>query len=234
MPKPIYWTALPCIGFTAGCIVGLFIGQADLVYSYQTLITGIMALAAAIATIHELRKQTQQSQKIENERLERKVRASRAQMNDAISALISYTEECFNALYITRTNLPRQLPPPPTEQTQIFKNALEYLDGETADAVFEFVTTYQTHRARIEGWLNRNSHSNDYEWQERVLDTAELNWLATRMFDYARNKSPAISCRAATVSEMMSALRSTVTTPRYYQISEMLSGVSDIIHRRYS
>ncbi len=127
MTKEIYLPFLACLGFTIGCLTGLFIGQADFIYSYQTLIAGIMALVAALVTIHELRKQTQQSQKIENERLERKVRTSRAQMNDAISALIGYTKECFETLNMTRTHLPRQLPSPPTEQTQIFKNALEYL-----------------------------------------------------------------------------------------------------------
>lgn len=195
---------------------------------WQTLIGASLALIGAFATVKIIREQIAETKKIEHSRVERKVRAARASMSDAINGVMDYTRECYSYIEDRQERLPDK----PNQHIYVFKNAIEFIDGDTGDALYELVSFFQVYNARIDGY----SHSpiGEYPSHEMILDTAELNWLAMRLFDFARNEADSVSLRKATSEEMLSALRSIVRTERFYNQQIELRPVIETIKRRYA
>ncbi len=158
------------------------------IYEYQTLIAGLAAaiigLFAALYTKHQY----------EDTLLRRRL-SEKAKMNDAISTICAYAKEVFFKTYdneITENNTADMVEIAsqhelelPTDEINILKDAIEYLDTETAKSVFELVIAYQVFNAR-----NKHNPETDIQasnFRENTLyDCIWLYSLSLRLFDYAR------------------------------------------------
>ena len=70
----------------------------QIAYDWQTLITGLLALGAAIAGVVILHKQIRQTQKLEDARRARKVASLKAVGPLSLGAIIEYAKTCTKEL----------------------------------------------------------------------------------------------------------------------------------------
>ncbi len=199
----------------------------DLVNSWQTLISAILALIAAWWTVKTIEKQISDERERHNEIRTRKALSMRAQMPDALDQIIDYTRRCFIYLHDQNANIPESCP----EAIQVFKNSIEFIDSETATSVYEMVSFYQVYNARLNGYNTRERPISEHT--ERMLDTFRLSYYALRIFDYARNEAQNVPNHRPTRSDMLAALKAVVGNERYHMNSGKYEGIVRMVERRY-
>lgn len=146
------------------------------IYEYQTLIAGVFAASSVFLTWYTY-----------SSTLKRKELTARAKLNDPLSVLCSYARDCFESIQNDKENMPQKC----AEEIKIINEAIEFLDKNSAEAVFELVSYYQVHNARLEGYYKENPDSifpRDRAKIERLYDVVMLYCLAVRLFGYARNR----------------------------------------------
>lgn len=170
---------------------------------WQTLISGVLAVAAATYAAVKLRQQIGlQKLQIDDERSrhdiaeKRKQRAARVAMPDALSAICAYTDEVYSWLIGAA-----ELPLAPEEALRTLKWAVEHLDGSGADAVVDLLVEYQVHRARIEDG-GRYMLDGD-----KLHDCMLLRYRASSLFDFARGTSKSASRSYPSFSEVEDVLQ---------------------------
>jgi len=112
---------------------------------WQTLLSALIALGAAWWTVSTLKLQIAGEAGRYQESLLRKKLSARAQMPDALSALCQFSEQCMKAL----DGRNDELPPRAGAAIDVLKSAIQFIDDQAASKVFELVSFYQVHSARI-------------------------------------------------------------------------------------
>ncbi|MBO6676007.1 MAG: hypothetical protein JJ908_13120 [Rhizobiales bacterium] len=153
------------------------------VHRYQTLIGALIALGAAILTIRVMRDQARQDQRRHMAEVARKRKAARARMPDALSELTSYQHEVAEFLVGSKETVTS-----PDIAIQTLKGVIEFIDDEASARVFELVSFYQVHQARLSSGQPEYQH----ERTQRMLDLARLRALTDSLYDYARERSDTI------------------------------------------
>lgn len=158
-------------------------------YAYQTAIFGIIA---ASITWHQYQ-----------DTLYRKRLSERAKMNDALSYICTYTRACFWAV---KDDEHTNILPQPMEYIDTLKASIEFLDKDTSESVFELVSFYQIHNARLENLLYHNETPVNGAKTDALYDAVRLYALAVRLFEYARNEVSSIKNSKLSLQHMHSAL----------------------------
>ncbi|MER9493266.1 hypothetical protein [Mesorhizobium sp. M0006] len=201
---------------------------------WQTLVTGIIALIAAWWTVRVIKTQIGlQKKEIElgDERREadrqRKSWAVRAQMPDALGELVVYASGCFKFLNGDEADTP----PVPSEAITVFKNSIEFIDNDTAAAIFELVSFFQVHNARLSGFKagKRPSGTTD-RITDRMYDAVLLHTYASRLFEYARNEVKVVKDGEPSLGEMVSSLKQIAGLARQ---GERYAAILAIVSRRH-
>ena len=180
-----------------------FIDFINTVKKWQTLIAGLLALGAATLSVRTIKKQIQQDKDIHEETKKRKAFAARAYMPDAVSKLLEYSKECFSYL----ENPSHALPCPPSDAITVFKNSIEFIDTDTAAAIFEMVVFYQVHNACLFSYEKESIEEKGDDYDQAIFDLILLTYHFCSIFEYARNEKEKIILGKPTVEEMETAGR---------------------------
>lgn len=189
-------------------------------FDYQTLITGLLALAGAWWGVRAINMQMRQEALLEAERLASRRAAARAVLPLSLSLLSEYAEECASILegllgQCVDGSLPRSVkvnafPAPPGEAIQAFKEMTEVslpADRETLAAI---LTKIQIQRSRIssvppdrrpEGMIVAAANLEEY-----ILDAAEVYARSAALYEYARGKTEKMPGPTITVDAQIAAL----------------------------
>lgn len=181
------------LGIAAGCYLfeltlHIFNKSIYEIFKDQGSIIGalITLLAVWIAwLIHK--RQIKHLTNEKKESLYRKTLSCRAKMPQALSKLVDYTKECYSYVEaIHRRGENVNIPIQPADALFTFTESIEFIDNDAAQSAFELVSFCQVIDARLR---NHNYPS----WRgNRIVDIVRLDWLVTRLFDYARNESQSV------------------------------------------
>jgi hypothetical protein len=176
------------------------------VKDWQTLISALLALGAAWWTIQTIKGQISAEAQRHIQTSTRKALAARAQMPDALSQLCRFTEGCMSFLDGRNEGLPDKA----TDAINILKSTIEFIDTQPAGKVFELVSFYQVHNARLYSGREHRSP----EIADRMYDTALLRFYVDRLYDYARNETEVVA-EGESIPEIVSALKQAVTLTEF-------------------
>ena len=196
------------------------------VFDWQTLMAGLLALVGAAATVWVIRTQIDDEHERHKDAIYRKSLVARAQMPDALSELSHFTEDCVIE-YDRKTKAPTNRR---SGAVDVLKNAIEFIDNTTALEVFDLVSFYQVHNARLYSSIGSRGGIMD---SDRLYDTTKLRCLTDRLFSYARNEVKIASNGKPTRAEMMTALK-VITAPHYeLHYPDRYKRVVDLITKRH-
>lgn len=180
-------------------------------FDWQTLIAGILALGAALLTVKRMNYQNAlQERAIQeaavrfNDQSERRTWAYRAKLIDTIDLLSNYTDLCIQRL----TGRSLHLEPSPPD-VKMIQESIEYLDPQSAKAMFQIVAKLQVQWARLRPYL---SEPHEAEWAYRIYDAIELKALVDRVFPYVRNTTETAQGGPVSRAELAKAWRLTGDT----------------------
>jgi len=174
------------------------------IHDQQTLVTGLLALAAAYFTIRQVRAQIAMTKSFRDDEIERKNIAMRSGMPVALSNISNYSEHCirhahglfiqFNTNISVRPYTPTvPCPEYPQESFDKIQLVIESADPDTARALSEFISTSQVQRSRISDLLpslnnlgGRNVLINNESFYSQIYDALFLNKFTDRIYEYAR------------------------------------------------
>jgi hypothetical protein len=171
-------------------------------HDWQTLISGLLALAAAWWAGSLLNRQTQQSEILAAEQLQRQHNAARAALPLALSAVLDYcqktADDIAGSIESIANNQPvgdetQQAPPQPFGKhtisenvIQLFYKFIESLNEESeAKHVGELISRIQVLKSRFDG-IHKNNLSDPNSLYGLLLDCATIKFLAESLFNYAR------------------------------------------------
>ncbi|ANL74283.1 hypothetical protein AMC83_PA00056 (plasmid) [Rhizobium phaseoli] len=192
---------------------------------WQTLIGAVLALGAALWTVHEMRKQTRGNDERHQNELLRKKLAARAQMPDALSEMSGYVRSSCGYLVSGK-----EKPAPPVGATNTLKTVIEHIDTKEAEKTFDLVSWYQVQHSRLMG----SQKPKAIEKAEMLYDAALLQAKVNRLFDYARNEPEETRPEKPSQAEMIDSLKSAVTVQVWALKTDDFAQVVEIIKRRHS
>lgn len=192
---------------------------------WQTLLGAVLALAAALWTVHEMRKQTRGDETRHNNELLRKKLAARAQMPDALSEMSKYVRESCDYLVSGKAK-----PDAPVAATSTLKAVIEHIDTKEAEKTFDLVSWYQVQHVRLIG----AKKPKPIETAEMLYDAALLQTKVNRLFDYARNEPEQVRPEEPSEEEMIGSLKNAVTLEVWAIKNGDFSEAVEIIKRRHT
>ncbi|MFT4077827.1 hypothetical protein [Rhodomicrobium sp.] len=173
-------------------------------YYWQTLISGVLALIAAIITIMKLSEQIQVQERQHTETRQSKAWAARAMLLLCLSAISKYTSEM--ALWLLDNN--RERPNSPDEVIKILVEKIEFLPANASKKIFEIIKQYQIMEARTR---TRDRQTNDH-----IYEFSYLRALADSLFEFAREETNQVQEREPTRDNMVCALDGMLGLDRYH------------------
>jgi hypothetical protein len=191
---------------------------------WQTLIGAILALIAALWTIHETRKEAKAQGKRHNDALLRKKFAARAQMPDALSEMSMYVRASCAFLVSGETK-----PAAPIVAMSTLKGVIEHIDTDEAAKTYDLVSWYQVQNAR----LMNSKKIKPFDRAEMLYDAALLQAKVNRLFDYARNEEIEILPDKPDRQEMIGSLKNAVTVEVWATRYDDFAMVIDFINKRH-
>lgn len=180
---------------------GLRSSPNNLVYHYQTLISGFLAVGAAAITVAVLLHQVRVMQKQHKELINRQYRAARSNLSLALMDISDYAEQCVNLLsqvlseyeeddYVRNDVTP---PPLPASALSSVSQLIALADEEDARKLQSLLIHLQIQRSRLVSKLldisptrSPNSYLVKQDLRHDVLDTFILMRMTHIMFAYAR------------------------------------------------
>jgi hypothetical protein len=215
-------------------LVSPFDSPLQFLHQWQTLRGSTLALLAGIATVYVIYKQLRFQRhefEIEKSRHDRSVEskafAAKAELPDSLSALCNYTDICASYVLNPKHTL---FPPPPTAHIKHFKDAIEHLEPQIAEFIFEIVAFYQVHNARLSDYPNPNAV---LQFEQQLYDTTYLRAKLHRLFPFARNRSSTVDTNPITVDEMESALNQIIGLRYRLSNEEQFSDVRELFRKRH-
>jgi hypothetical protein len=192
---------------------------------WQTLIGAVLALVAALWTVHEMRKQTRGDETRHKNELLRKKLAARAQMPDALSEIAGYARASCRYLIGNE-----EKPAAPVAGMSTLKSVIEHIDTKQAEQTFDLVSWYQVQNARLMGSKTPKA----IEIAEMLYDAALLQVKINRLFDYARNEPEEALPEKPTQEEMIGSLKNAVTVQVWAVKNDQFAAVLNIIKKRHA
>lgn len=202
----------------------------DILDHWQTLITGGLAVLAALGTIWAMRWQTN----IQKEQFEsvqrRKAWSAQAKLPDALSAISEYSRAVMAALISGDASGVVY----PTEAVRELKDSIEYIEERAAKRVFELVSKLQVQRARFQEYAERRGgRPFDLEGQQYVYDAVLLTAFTDSLYEFARGEVEYGPTGKPSRKDMMSSLRTTVGLIEFVGDEERFAEVVAMIDRRH-
>lgn len=192
---------------------------------WQTLISAVLALGAALWTVREMRKQTRGDETRHENELLRKKLAARAQMPDALSEMSRYVRESCRYLVSGEDK-----PTAPVSATNTLKTVIEHIDTKEAEKTFDLVSWYQVQHAPIMA----SEKPKGIEVADMLYDAALLQSKVNRLFDYARNEPEEVRPPEPSQEEMIGSLKNAVSVQVWAMRNGDFSEVAEIIKRRHA
>jgi hypothetical protein len=156
-------------------------------YDWQTLLSGGLAVLAALAIVVYLRRQIAlQQEQVDLQRNQyrqenhQKVKTALIGIPHALVEIHSYLIGCFDAW---KAEKPDNRPAPPTNALKVIMDAAAYVDDESFDSFRHLVINSQTFETRIVSPGRQRAHNT---LGTMIVDLAELSYLTTRLFRFAR------------------------------------------------
>jgi hypothetical protein len=188
-------------GFTGGwhwCTsFGCFIDWLD---HWQTMLTGVGAIAAAAVSVFYLRKQITQADTQETARRRRRFTASRARLPLLLSETIQYADDVIELLkqYLDAAldhqdhrplaSLPR--PTLPEQAILAFETLIEATDDDQfANVVADMIAQMQVLSSRLRGLATEAGGLGALNLQSYLLNAAKVHAYAAGMFAFARREA---------------------------------------------
>ncbi|MEJ6850283.1 hypothetical protein V3589_29300 [Sinorhizobium fredii] len=196
----------------------------EIISEWQTLISAVLALGAALWTVREMQKQTRGDETRHQNELLRKKLAARAQMPDALSEMSRYVRESCRYLVSGEDK-----PTAPVGATNTLKTVIEHIDTKEAEKTFDLVSWYQVQHAR----LMATEKPKGIETAEMLYDAAFLQSKVNRLFDYARNEPEEVRPEKPSQEDMIGSLKNTVTVEVWAMQNDDFAEVVNIIKRRH-
>ncbi len=164
----------------------------DCIKEWQTLIAGLLALISAVATIITLiwnhssdKKRHIEEKEKAAEKEERITRYTRSLLLNAAGTLYGYSKKCFAYVDNKEENLPKK----PDEAIAILQENIKYSDSVTSKNIFDIVSFYQKHNARLEGYKENTSVNK----KEHIFhDVIILLYYFSSLYPYARDEKKSI------------------------------------------
>lgn len=168
---------------------------------WQTLASGLLALAAALVTVFHLKRQIDLERHRQNSERDKALKGARIRVPHALSPLSRYTKEAF--IYWV-ANDPDHQPVPkfPHQAVEALMQIAVDVDDETFQSVRELVLWLQIFEART-NVLSAASRERSLNWREVFIqDLLRLNCLTNRLYDYGRGDVPVLPFAEPTREEM--------------------------------
>lgn len=181
-----------CHDFT--CVVGWM-------DHWQTMLTGVAAVAAASASIYYLRKQISEASTQEIRRRSRRLAAARARLQLSLSDAISFANEAIDLLrsYLDAPMTNRSkvadlaaTPRPllPDQAILSFEAVIEATDDdEFAGYVASMVSEMQVLNSRLQGLATEASALGPHNLHAYLMNAAKIHGYAAGAFRYARRET---------------------------------------------
>lgn len=165
------------------------------VYQWQTLITGILALAGALITVHYLRHQTRKSEELAKQANDRDDVAARAVLSLHLSDLSEYARSCIQLIekHLDRTtSLPAdtEVAAPPPDAILALQACVRYSAPAVSEQISLLLNKLQVQRSRFSGFIEkyRGSYIPQFEAVDRIIELADLYAEVDRLYLYSRNE----------------------------------------------
>ena len=175
------------------------------IYDFQTLLTGVAAVLAALWTIWQVRKQINQTNENRQDTIRRQNVSARAGMPKALSEICAYARESVDHVYEvfrlwSQNHAGRPFQPThacpeyPQDAFDKIQRVIESADAKDAKILCEFISLAQVQNIRMSKILdNLNGTQNGPRFNMRELnfyghlyDALGIYKFAERMFEYAR------------------------------------------------
>jgi hypothetical protein len=173
-----------------------------IIYNFQTLITGAMALVGAVWTVVTINKQIRQANTLEAERRARKHLVARAMSANSLSSLTAYSEQCLTILSTLASATGTQtieavtmdeIPPIPSEALLTLGQCLEFGDEPIRKDIESLIHKLQIQQSRLrslKSWLGDEDklvvRSNVLDFK---IDALEIYARCAKLFLYSRGQS---------------------------------------------
>lgn len=161
-------------------------------YAYQTLFGALVALTSVLFIGWQYL-----------DTLHRRRLSERAKMNDALSELCRFAKNCFDAVLNDNATM---LPNRQNNGIEVLKHAIEFLDTDTSEAVYELVITYQVNNSRLERYFDPSDPRAINSETINLYDAIKLYAMTISLFDYARKEDNKIRNKKNSQCHMFSAL----------------------------
>jgi hypothetical protein len=172
----------------------------DALDHWQTLLTGVLALVGAIATVFYIHRQIKQADDLENARRRREEIAARAVLPLALTRVVQYAIQCLRVIrdHSARPVMPGAPLGPemdiPTVQGDVvgaLQACVRYGDERVVSQISTLLALLQVQRARLGELISRSSQRPDrritrFEAMGAMTDAAEVHAKASALFDYGR------------------------------------------------
>jgi hypothetical protein len=212
---------LIAFGFVIGGIAGgvleavlpltskVFVGNDGRV-QWETLLTGLGAVAAAIVTIASLRQQIRQTEELADSARQRRLKAARAMLPLALSELAEYAMACIKGLYDLRPYFQADGSLDRSREDQGFlqwrsphlsdnvfaalKECIEFMDDAPATAAIDLIRHLQIQRTRLADYMSQlrlNNRPRLILWahiDQGMRDAAEIYARVSTLFPFARGQ----------------------------------------------
>ena len=183
----------------------------DVVERFQTLITGLLAVVAAIVTIYFIRKQIVQVDQHSEEARYQKSKAARAFMPNALSALCEYANESIIVLIGLRAAIVAgetgrrasdevravTVPIIPHNALSTLKECIEFSYEEPAGKIAHLIRELQIQNSRLRTLISdcqrvegsRIVVTAPIHADSGIFDAANIYALAENLFEFARSET---------------------------------------------
>jgi hypothetical protein len=200
------------IGILGGLAIALIVasttniwGQTDQtwLYRWQTLLTGILALAGALLTVHMIERQVRQMDKAEQERVQRKAIAARALLPSALASLSDYAETCtaelrkIYAMTSAEELGDSKAPAPDKESLSVLSSCVEW-DDNLRKPLLDLTARLQVQQSRLQGMVFNERRVNIWGTTmvgptvaQYLIDALDLHVRCGVLFAYARGQDTA-------------------------------------------
>lgn len=194
----------------------------EVLKEWQTLLSAMLALMAAAFTIRVMRSQMRQDEERHKRADERKKKAIRAQLPDALSAISGILKRESTKIL----GNDRYGGYPPIEALNTLKQSIEFVDDSAAERIFELVSWYQVWSARVSHYESRQS-------DDILYDTALLMAYVNSVVDYAHNKTNVVQTSKPTQIDMETGLKNAIGLETFVRKKDDLSDLLDRIKERH-
>jgi hypothetical protein len=168
------------------------------IYDWQTLIAGVLALLAAVATALVIYRQVRVAEEQENRRRNRRLSAARATLPLTLATIMDYTQASAHALLSSYPTSPGLLgastplpahSPFPAEAIGALERMIEATDDEAvSERLIGMITEAQVIDSR-----RRRAHATRSDVDVYLLQLAKIAGAAAVLFPYARREDETIS-----------------------------------------